>query len=272
MKAIILKKKLFGAFIEITIFDMSKSQANQILKKTYLEAIRLEKIFNIYDPSSEISKLNKSKKKKVSKELLFILKKALKLCKKTNGKYDISKGEEFLARKKGLKIVQKNLSYKDIKISKKIVTLKNQKIKIDLGSIAKGYITDEIKKYLILLGVKSGIINSRGDIALFGNSTTNVKIRHPRNQKKIIGSINLRNVCIATSGDYTQYNKSFENSHIVNKNKFISVTVISKTLAEADLYATVFMICSDKLRREILKNKKNIKFLGIKKDLTIIKV
>ncbi|MBT3643019.1 FAD:protein FMN transferase [archaeon] len=272
MKEVKLKKKLFGAFIEIILYDFSKKEADTILKKTYKEALRLEKIFNIYDTSSELSILNKSKKKKVSPELLFVLKKALTLCKLTNGKYDVSQGEEFLARKKGLKISQKKCSYKDIKITKDVVTINNSEAKIDLGSIAKGYITDKIKEFLIKQGAKSGIINSRGDIALFGNSTTNVKIRHPRNPKKVIGSINLRNTSVATSGDYTQYNKSFENSHIINQNKFISVTVIAKTLIEADLYATVFMICSDSLRKEILKNKKGLKFLGIKSDLTIIKV
>ncbi len=272
MKEVKLKKKLFGAFIEITLYDIAKKEADQMLKKAYKEALRLEKIFNIYDSSSELSKLNKLKKKKVSKELLEVIKKALVFCKKTNGKYDISCGEEFLARKKGLSVPQKKCSYQDIKITKDTVTIKNSESTIDLGSIAKGYITDKIKDFLIKKGAKSGVINSRGDIVLFGNSTTNVKIRHPRDSNKTIGSINIKNTSVATSGDYTQYHKSFENSHIINQNKFISVTVIAKKLADADLYATVFMICSDKLRKEIIKQSKGVKFLGIKKDLTIIKV
>ncbi len=61
MKEVKLKKKLFGAFIEIILYDFSKKEADTILKKTYKEALRLEKIFNIYDTSSELSILNKSK-------------------------------------------------------------------------------------------------------------------------------------------------------------------------------------------------------------------
>ena len=94
-----MKKELFGKEIEVLLPEVDEILAEEIIDEMYLEALRLQKIFNIYDKDSELSRLNKKRKLKVSKELLEVLVFSLKFCKLTKGKYDISIGKNILQRK-----------------------------------------------------------------------------------------------------------------------------------------------------------------------------
>ena len=60
MEKIELKNKLFGANVEIVVYG--KNIDKKILENAYDEGVRLEKIFNFYDETSELSLLNKKRK------------------------------------------------------------------------------------------------------------------------------------------------------------------------------------------------------------------
>ena len=49
--------RLFGDKIEITLYDIEPQLAKPIAEDAYREALRLQKIFNIYDDESELSLL-----------------------------------------------------------------------------------------------------------------------------------------------------------------------------------------------------------------------
>ena len=88
---------------------------------------------------------------------------------------------------------------------------------IDLGSIAKGYIGDKILDIMENHGLKKGLVNMREDMVIFGEITLDVHIQHPRDKEKVIHSFKIKNSAVATSGDYAQYSKSFDESHILGK-------------------------------------------------------
>lgn len=269
MENITIKKNLFGDEIEIVVYSTDKFLVSEIIEETYKEGLRLQKIFNFFDKSSELSKLNKEREMIVSDELLGVLKKALKFCKLTNGKYDITLGKQIIQRKKGIQITPVKCSYKDIEIKKNHIKLNNKEVIIDLGSIAKGYIADKMVEFLVSEGVMSGLIDARGDIRAFGNHYEVLDIQHPRDKNKIIHTIKLKNLSVATSGDYNQYYGNFEKSHIINKKDIISATVIAPTLEEADVYATVLMVSSRKERKDIINKNRKIKVLTVDSNLNI---
>lgn len=227
---------LFGKQITITLFDTPQPLADTILAETYAEGLRLQRIFNFYDPASELSLLNKQRSMAVSDDLLHVIKTALSYCAQTNGAYDITKGKQFLARKRGLPLPSCACSYKDVAIKGDTITLTHADALIDLGSIAKGYITDKLIAYLEEAGIVSGVIDARGDLRLFGDRTETVGIQHPRDNTHL--SFTLTNNAVATSGDYNQYHTSYEKSHLIGAHHYVSVTVIADTLAEADAAAT----------------------------------
>ena len=253
------KKQLFGGVTEIVLYDIDNAIAQDLVSKAYDEAKRLGKIFSFYDKKSELSLLNKNRKIIASKELLEVIKKAKKY---SNKDYDISLGKTIRQRKLGLKEIKKG-SFKDIEISNNKITLKSD-IKLDLGSIAKGYIVDKIADFLKAQGVISGLIDGRGDIVVFGQEHI-INIQHPR-KNAYIGEIKLKNQAVATSGDYNQFIQSYDKSHIINKDA-ISVTVVADNLTDADLFATLLMVSDN--RTHLLDKRIDIKAMVIDTNMQI---
>lgn len=262
MEEIVFKKKLFGGEIEFVVYDASEIIAREIIEEAYSEGLRLQKIFNFYDEKSELSKLNKARKKRVSKDLLGIIKKSLEISKITNGAYDVTLGKAILERKKG-KEIELGCSYKDVLIVGDEVTLSHPDAEIDLGSIAKGYIADKLSNFLEEKGLKEFLIDARGDIIVKGKRTHVLGIKNPRKEGELL-SIKLKNQAVATSGDYNQYVGTFNKSHILNQKDAISISVVCKNLEEADVYATSLFVCSNEKKERIAKTNKHIKVLVVK--------
>jgi thiamine biosynthesis lipoprotein len=259
------KKPLFGKEVEFVLFEMDELLAEPVIDIAYKEGLRLQKIFNFYNEASELSILNKKRKLNVSDELLQLISKALEFS-KLNLDYDITKGRLFKSRKAGLPETKTNCSYKDVVISKNTITLMHDDVLIDLGSIAKGFIVDKMAEILIDEGVESGIVDGRGDVKVFGQQQI-VGVQHPRIKDSLLCSISLCNQAAATSGDYSQYKGSFDNSHIVAAKNLVSVTVVADDLATADLFATVLFVSDTGLINSLLNKHKNIKVLTVDKDL-----
>jgi thiamine biosynthesis lipoprotein len=266
---IIYKNHLMGGEIEFRSEGVDEILAKDLFEEIYERALKLEKVFNIYDPESEISLLNKKREINASADLKKVIKKALLICKETNGSYDISHGKIFLNRKKGIPEKKLNCSYRDILVKDNIISLKHPHVIVDLNSIAKGYIVDKLIELMKEKGLKKGYIDARGDISFFGMKEETIEIQHPRDKNKSIASFKCKNSSVATSGDYNQYIGEYNNSHIVGKKDLISATVISDNLMEADAIATALLVMSKKNRDNFLENYPKIKAALINKDLKI---
>jgi len=250
MREISKKIKLLGGEIEIILFDIDALISDDVFYDIEKEAIRLQKIFNFFDRNSELSKLNQRREAKASKELQKVIKLCLPYCKLTEGAFDITLGKQIIQRKKGERITKVSCSYKDIKIKKDIICLNHKDVLLDLGAAAKGFIGDMLAKELKKMGVKNAFIDLRGDLIMFGNHKERIVVQHPRKKEETIFEFTVKNKAVATSGDYSQYYGTFENSHILGSKDIISATVIADSLAIADILATcIFVSGTKKLNR-----------------------
>nr|MBA4404908.1 hypothetical protein [Nanoarchaeum sp.] len=261
-----IKKQLMGGNVTFIVYDIDEKVAEFLLEEVYQEGKKLEKIFNFFDPKSELSKLNKKRSLVVSKEFLEVINKALEFCDKTNGAYDISIGKQILQRKHGKEITKINCSYKNIEIKDNLINLKHEDVLIDLGSIAKGYIVDKLVAYMKEQEIKNGLVDGRGDIRVFGRKEK-IDIQNPRNKDEMIYSISLKDSAIATSGDYSQYYGSYDKSHIIGSKELISVTVVASTLIEADVFASCIFLLNKKEREDLIKQNSQIKVFTVDKVL-----
>lgn len=260
---------LFGKTIQIHLHQPSSRTTSQIIKQSYKKALTLQKTFNLYDDKSTLNILNKNRElKNPPRELLYLIRHAIKLSKITKGKYDITLGNQILQRKNGQPPSKQQGSYKDIKITKNKIKLKDSSIKLDLGSIAKGYITDRISNYLKQKGITEFIIDSRGDIIVFGQNSYLIEIKHPRKNESFL-TLKLQNKAVATSGDYNQYFKTYRQSHILNQTNLASITVISDTLEKADSLATALFTLEVAQREKIIKKNKRTPVLTVDEDLKL---
>lgn len=134
-------------------------------------------------------------------------------------------------------------------------------MQITLGAIAKGYILDRAHEYMNSLALNKGFINCRSSITYFGSKLPQlVYIQHPRKLDDYIASFKLKNLSIATSGDYQQF---FEQDgqryhHILSpftgypvKNVY-SVTVIHPSAAWADGLSTALFVMPPNSAAEVV--------------------
>ncbi len=266
MKPASLRKPLFGKGVEIAVWGIDAALAEGVMEDAYARGRELERIFNFYDRDSVLSKLNRKRRMDVPDELMAVLKKALELCEKTGGRYDISLGKQFLARKGGKEIAKPKCSYKDILISGGTVELADDDVRVDLGSIAKGYIADEMARVLEEEGVLSALIDARGDIRTFGEERI-LGVQHPR-EEGTIRMIRVGDCGVATSGDYNQFDSTYKKPHILNSQDYVSVTVIADTLMEADVYATAIFVTPPSMVPALVGGS-GIKAMCVKEDMSI---
>ena len=120
---------------------------------------------------------------------------------------------------------------------------------IDLGGIAKGYAADRAAGVMRENGITTGLINAGGDIIAFGDKMWRIGIKHPR-KPGTFATLPIKNRAIATSGDYERF--FVENGkrycHILNpatgwpSDRYISVTIVAQTCADADAWATALFV------------------------------
>lgn len=230
-----------------------------------------------YRPDSKISKINSGDSTVVVDEFFtetFQL--SNQIYKETNGLFDPTIGVLVNAYGFGPNKKQENLSEKQIdsllqfvgfdKItlnSNKTISKRHKETFIDFNAIAQGYSVDVVVNYLRSKGIENAIVEIGGELFALGKNTIDNKnwivgiddpLQKPE-ERTLIAKVNLENLGMATSGNYRKVmidektGKKFV--HIINpktglaqKNNVLSATVLSKSSAISDGYATAFMLMS----------------------------
>lgn len=141
-----------------------------------------------------------------------------------------------------------NINIDDIKLDGNTYTKYND-IKLDLGGITKGYVTELVGNYLEDNGISSYIINAGGNVKVgkaYGKDNYIVGVTDPDSTNNIFTKVNVNNLSVVTSGNYQRYCELDGDiySHIINpvskypSNYMQSVTVISDSSTIGDIYST----------------------------------
>ncbi len=126
---------------------------------------------------------------------------------------------------------------------------------VDLGGIAKGYATDEVRSVLAQLGIQRAVLDLGGNILVMGEKGKglpwSIGIRDPLDAAGIAGKLQVSDCAIVTSGGYERF---FEKDgilyhHILDpktgkpaRSDLLSVTVVSRDGALADAMSTAIYV------------------------------
>ena len=259
----------------------------------------LNSIFSTYSDSTEISKINLSKSKKInlSDDLAFVLNKALYYSQLSDGLYDPTvfplvdlwgfgpTNINSKPNKNKVNELLKNISYKYISLNEKELLLNNSNLYIDLNSIAKGYAVDSISNLLLNMGFSDFMVEIGGEVKCIGENNKNkwiIGIINPKDENNLIKT-NLKNMSIATSGNYNNYliYEDIRYPHIINpktgwpiNNNIISASVITESCIDADAIATILMLLPYDEGIELVNNMNNVEsllFIDNNNEITMLK-
>jgi len=164
---------------------------------------------------------------------------------------------------------------------KKTVAFTDEKLRLDVGAIAKGYATREVCKYAEENLWRAATVSIGGNVCSFGyknddgSTLWNIQIENPdETAAEALETLHLANRSVVTSGDYQRY---FEVDgkrycHIINPDTLYpseymtSVTVICADAALADALSTTLFNMRIEDGVELIKKTDGVEAVWVDKE------
>ena len=256
-----------NTYVTVTIYD---STDTALLDECMALCDKYELIFSRTNPESELYKLNHGMLKQsadgyytVSDELYEVISVGKKYSELSDDAFCIAMepltsiwnftdGMNMVPDNAHIDTVLPFLKSEDVHLrAPNEVAFVNKGMGIDLGAIAKGYIADKMKEYLISKGVNSALIYLGGNVLCIGEKETGafkIGIEKPFDvDGDPAAVVSISDASVVTSGTYERY---FEKDgefyhHILDKNTgypiengLTAVTIISSSSTDADALST----------------------------------
>jgi thiamine biosynthesis lipoprotein len=283
--------------LKLTIASTSKEidsvYSTQLAVATFSYIDSLNHILSDYDKTSELSWINEHAGKGVQpispilEEILVIAQKAYY---QTKGAYNIAIGplsvlwrnarqQKIFPNKMEIIAAQHLIQFDQIKIDTihHLIDIPRIGMRLDLGSLGKGFIAQKAINFLKSKDVIYAMIDAGGKIVTLSpkNQSWTIGINQIREKNKAINkTLTLRNHAVATSGDAYQFfiYKGHRYSHIINpltgygietpKN----VTVIASDGTIADWLSTACSVLSVKDALTLVNQYNAAILIAIQKD------
>lgn len=252
----------FDTAIEITLYN---TRDYKLLDKCFSYCKEFEQTISRTIETSEIYKLNHAhgNSVEVSDSTLELIEKGIEYGDMTNGKFDITiaplselwdfkNNTGTIPSEAEIQEALSHVNYKNIVIEGNNVSLTDPETAIDLGGIAKGYIADQLKDFLVSQGIESALINLGGNLLTIGTKPDgtpfNLGIQKPFDkQGAAITSVTSANSSVVSSGVYERYFEVNEvvYHHILDtetgypyQNGLLGVTILSEKSTDGDALST----------------------------------
>lgn len=251
-----------NTYITVTLYGTNDEK---IIDEAFSLCDSYEQLFSKTIETSDVYKFNHrtTADVTVSPATAELIQYGLQYCKLTNSAFDIAIGQlsslwDFTSDKPSLpdandiKEALNHVGYTNLTIDGTTLHSDDNELEIDLGGIAKGYIADKMKEFLIQKGVKSATINLGGNTLCIGSKPDNspfmIGIQKPfSEQGEVLLGIKITDYSVVTSGTYERFfrldNKLYH--HILNPltgypydNDLTSVTIISEKSVDGDGLST----------------------------------
>ncbi len=273
-----------GTIVNVSFFE-SDEVAENAAKAVHDEFKRIEKMCNLFDPESELAKLNDQAYNQpfvCSEELYSLLLKCRNAHTQTNGAFDITAKALmdmwgfYVKRKTTPSQEEITRTLKKVGLAKVVFddTARSVKFTVegmafDLGGVAKGYALDCAAAGAKKAGAENFILNLGGNIVCSGKNHKGkeffeIGIRDPQNHHATADKIRIKNSFCATSGNYERFviidNKHY--SHIMNPltgypvQNVYSTTAVASSGIDSDIFSTACFILGEEFSREAVQ--KNI--------------
>lgn len=280
--------------VKITVYD---SQDEDMLQEALKLCDKYERIFSRTREDSELYRLNHGTLQKeagwyvLSDELADLIGQGLYYSKLSGGAFDITieplsslwdftSEEKVVPDEQALSDAQKKVGYEKIELQGNKLHFAQEGMGIELGAIAKGYIADRIKEFLVSKGVESAIIDLGGNVLCVGRRMDGepfrVGIQKPfAERSETVETAEIVDRSVVSSGIYERYfqkdGKFYH--HILDPengypydNGLTSVTIISEHSADGDALSTSCFALGLEKGMELINSLPDVQAVFISED------
>jgi FAD:protein FMN transferase len=240
--------------------------------KALAEAARIDHLLSNYLLDSELSRVNRDAAGmpvKVSQELFDLLSSCVAISRESEGTFDITVGplmkvwgffkdSGHLPSPPAVKESLRKVGYQNIELDRvnRSVHFKQAGVELDPGGVGKGYAVDRMAAVLRKEGIRSALISGGGS-SIFGLGAPlkeprgwPIHISDPRNEKKTVADVYLKDRSLSTSGSYEKFfwadGKIY--SHIMDPRSgypaqgMLAVSIISERTLDSEIWAKPYFI------------------------------
>ncbi len=269
-KTPVSEKETAEIFAMDTIMDLTVygESAPELLTEARQLVQKYEGLFSVNTRTSDVAKLNQSAGRavQVSPETYELIQKSIGITKETEGLFDISiyplvrawgftKGEYRVPEPEELGRLLEKVDASKIQLGPDNKVTLAEGMEIDLGGIAKGYLSQKLTELFREGGAQAAVVSLGGNVQTFGKKPDGapfiVGITDPSDGTSLLGTVQVGEKAVITSGSYQRY---FERDgkvyhHIIDKrtgapaqSDLTSVTVIGGDGVTADSLATALFV------------------------------
>jgi thiamine biosynthesis lipoprotein len=263
-----------GTTYSVTISDhLTKTSLSDIEKQIGDELERIEQIFSLFRPNSELSCFNRAQSAEwieVSDDLLSVTKCALELAHETSSAFDPTIAP--LVRLWRLRQVnndwsppttaaiaeaRKRVDFRQLEIRRDPPGIRKRMtgLEIDLNALVEGWAIDRVITLLQQNGISGALVELGGEFRAMGlkpeRQPWKIGIEKPLEPRSLHAIASLSDAALATSGNYRQAIefRGRRYGHILDgrtgapvQHNLLSVSVIADDALTADGWATALMV------------------------------
>lgn len=287
--------------VTITLYDTGSRASHDTCLQTIDDCFSLigdyEHLFSVTLEDSDIWKINHSggEPVTVSDDTVSLLQAALHYAELTDGRVDPtvrplselwnfgSDGGAHLPDQDAVTEALSHVDYHAVRLEDNTVTLSDPLAAIDPGFIAKGYIADRLKEFLLARGVENACISLGGNVIVIGSKPDGhpyrIGIQKPfAPEGETVTAIDVTDASVVSSGIYERY--FYEDDilyhHLLDTqtgypadNNIAGVTILAPTSVEADALSTTCYFLGMDAGMELIESLDGVEALFILTDGTL---
>jgi thiamine biosynthesis lipoprotein len=271
-------KYTMGTVYEIAVYDTQPERASQAIDKAFAEIVLLDNMMSNFKPESDLSRLNRNAHahaEKVPADLYRVIEESVQYSKVSNGKFDITvaplvdlwkaaiRGDGVPTEAEQEKL-RTCVGYQKIElIPPDRVEFHSPCMRIDVGSIGKGYAVDRAVEILRTSGIVNALVDA-GQSTIYGmgappgQSAWEVHLRDPSN--RVDPQVMLKDNSVSTSEQTPPSLLGIETvGHIIDPENGkplvtkYALSIVAKTGTASDALSTTLLLVGPEKGKPIVK-------------------
>ena len=278
-----------------TLYHVKYLYDNDIKAEIEAELQKVDASLSMFNPQSTISRINRDETDEADEMLAEVLRLSFTINEATNGAFDPTVAPLVNAWGFGFKSGQLPdsaqvdslralVGLSTIHLNDGKLTKDTPHSILDFSAIAKGYGVDKAAQVLRCHGIENFMVEIGGEVVTEGvnekGSPWRIGINRPDDDSTSTNTelqdiIDLSDKAIATSGNYRNYyiSDGRKIAHTINprtgypaQQDILSSTVMAPSCAEADAYATAFMVLGLEKAKQVLERQPQLQAYFIYSD------
>lgn len=288
--------QIMGAMASLTLYCADATLGRKLIVDCLSEIERLESIFSLFRPDSDISRLNLAGwVEPISSDLQSVLTESSRISRLSDGAFDVTVQPLWLLyanhferwgrdadgpNAEALAQARSRVNWQAVTLESGRISFAAQDMEITLNSIARGYATDRVAALLKAAGMEHVLVDLDNYFALGEHPDGRpwrIGLSNPRKPAELLDVLDAKNLAVASaSGFGTVFDRVGKYHHIFDPKtghcaqQWAGSSVLAKSAMIADALSTTLLVAPKSQAARILAEGGGVKAYMVEMDGQVV--